>query len=268
MQHALLAGVLAGVACGVVGTYVVSRRITFLAGGVSHSVLGGMGLAHYLAVAVGWSFLQPLHGAIAAALLASLAIGWASLRAREREDTVIGAIWAIGMAVGIVFITRTPGYNEDLMSYLFGNILMVGSAELWLIAILDAVVIGIALLFYNQFAAVCFDEEYARIRGVNVTLFYLLLLGLTGLTVVILVSVVGVVLVIALISLPAAIAGRFTRTLGQTMVLSSILSVAFTAIGLALSYEPDLPAGATIILVAGTAYLLVAGGQWLRAIRR
>lgn len=261
MFNALLTGVLASIACGVVGTYVVSRRITYIAGSIAHSVLGGMGLARYLSVVKGWEAIHPLHGAVVAALLAAVIIGWVSLHARQREDTVIGAIWAIGMAVGIIFIAKTPGYNEDLMSYLFGNILMVSSYEMFLIAMLDALVLLIVIFFYNRLLAVCFDEEFARIRGVNVEFFYILLLCLTGLTVVILVNVVGIVMVIALITLPVAVAGHFTRTLWQTMVVSSLLSMIFTTVGLGISFSPDLPAGATIILLAGSVYLLVAIGS-------
>ncbi|MFH1539355.1 MAG: metal ABC transporter permease, partial [bacterium] len=140
MRSALLVGLLASVACGIIGTYVVVRRITYIAGGISHCVLGGMGAANYLNKVHGWDRLQPLHGALAAALAAAAIIGVVSLRAKQREDTVIGALWAVGMAVGVLFISRTPGYSGDLMSYLFGNILMVSPADLWLIAVLDAVV--------------------------------------------------------------------------------------------------------------------------------
>jgi zinc transport system permease protein len=264
MLNALLTGGLASIACGVVGTYVVSRRITYIAGSIAHSVLGGMGVARYLSIVKGWEWLHPLHGAVVAALFAAVVIGWVSLRAKEREDTLIGAIWAVGMAIGILFIAKTPGYNEDLMSYLFGNILMVSGQDLVMIAVLDAVVLLIAVLFYNQFLAVCFDEEFARLRGVRVGFFYLLLLCLTALTVVIMVEVVGIVMVIALLTLPAAVAGHFTRTIAQTMVLSTLLCVVFTTVGLALSFSPDLPAGATIILVSGAAYVLVTGAARLR----
>ncbi len=263
MMNALLVGVLASVACGMIGTYVVTRRITYIAGGIAHSVLGGMGAARYLQVVHGWP-VSPLLGAVVAALAAAFIIGLVSLRAREREDTVIGAIWAIGMSVGILFIARTPGYNVDLMSYLFGNILMVSRSDLFVIAGLDVVVVGIAFFFFNQLQAVCFDEEFARVRGIAVDFFYLLLLALTALTVVILVTVVGIVLVIALLTLPVAVAGRFTRTLAGTMALATGLSVLFTTLGLGVSYGPDLPAGATIIVVAGVAYLLVVSFTRLR----
>jgi zinc transport system permease protein len=260
VQYALLAGVLASIACGIVGTYVVVRRITYIAGGISHCVLGGIGAALYFQRVHGWQWLSPLYGAIAAALAAAMIIGLVSLRAKQREDTVIGALWAIGMAVGVLFIAKTPGYSQDLMSYLFGNILMVSKSDLWLIAALDALVVALGLLFYNQFLAVCFDEEFARVRGMRVEFYYLLLLGLTALTVVLLVTVVGIVLVIALLTLPVAVAGYFARRLWQMMALAAFFSMFFTTAGLAISYHPDLPAGATVIVLAGAAYLLVVVG--------
>ncbi len=267
LQHALAAGLLASVACGVVGTYVVARRIGYIAGAISHCVLGGLGAARWLRVAAGWEWVQPLHGAVAAAVAAALVIGVVSLRARQREDTVIGALWAVGMATGILFIARTPGYQEDLIGYLFGNILMVAPGDLWLIGALDATVLLLGLLFYHQFQAVCFDGEFARLRGVRVELFYLLLLVLTALTVVLLMTVVGIVLVIALLALPAAIAGHWARTLWQMMGLAALLCALFTAGGLALSYGANLPAGAVIVLVAGAVYFLVSArrvARWRR----
>ncbi len=266
--YALLTGLLASVACGVIGTYVVTRRITYIAGSISHCVLGGLGLAQYLKVVHHLVFLEPLHGAVVAALLAALTIGWVSLYAKQREDTVIGALWAIGMAVGILFIAKTPGYNQNLMSYLFGNILLVSPRELWLIASLDVFVVAVGLLFYNQFLAICFDEEFSSLRGIPVQFFYLLLLCLTALTVVLLITVVGVVMVIALLTLPVAIAGHFSRRLWHMMVLSALLSVGFTTGGLAISYGSNLPAGATIILLSGIVYLGVAVGKNLLKRRR
>jgi len=257
LQYALLSGILASVACGIVGSYIVTRRITFIAGGIAHSVLGGMGAARYCQVVFGWDWLHPLYGAIAAALLAALIIGAASLSAHQREDTVISAIWAIGMAVGILFIFKTPGYTEDLMSYLFGNILMVSASDLWLVAGLDVLVVAVGILFYKQLLAVCFDEEFAKLRGLKVEFYYILLLCLTALTVVLLVSVVGIVLVIALLTIPAAVAGQFAKRLWQMMILAVILTAGFTTFGLALSYGPNLPTGATTILLAGAVYFLV-----------
>lgn len=259
LQHALLGGLLASVAAGVVGSYVVTRRISYLAGSIAHFVLGGMGAARYAQVMLGWTFMTPLLGAVVAALFCALLVGVVSLKAREREDTVIGALWAMGMATGILFISRTPGFNEDLMSYLFGNILMISREQLYLLILLDALVLILGVLLYNPLLLICFDEEYARVRGLPVDLFYLVLLGLTALTVVVLTQVVGIVLVIALLTLPAAVAGLRARTLWQMMILGTGVSMVSVTSGLWLSFGPDLPAGATIILCLGAVYLLGLG---------
>jgi len=258
LQSAFLAGLLASIGCGVMGSYVVVKRIGYMAGGIAHSVLGGMGAALFFGFA-------PLGGALAAALLAALLIGLIRLRWQAQEDTLIGAVWAIGMSVGVLFIARTPGYSADLMSYLFGNILLVSGAQLWQTLVLDLVVIGLVTAFYRQFLAISFDEEFARLRGIPVTFFYLLFLCLVALSVVLLVQVVGLILVIALLTLPAAIAAHHVQTLGRMMVLASLLGMAFTSTGIALSWQWDLPSGPVIILVAGAAYLASAvGARWLR----
>ena len=257
LQNAVLAGILASVGCGIVGTYVVVKRIGFLAGGIAHAVLGGMGAAYYFGK-------NPVSGALAAAVVAALVIGWIHLRWRQHEDTLIGALWSIGMAVGVIFISRTPGYTADLMSYLFGNILMVPRGDLLFMAAMDAVIILVVTLFYKQFLAISFNEEYARLRGVPVDFVYLLLLCTVAVTVVLLIQVVGLILVIALLVMPAAIASQFVGSLGRIMVLATILGIFFTSGGLALSYGPDLPAGATIILLAGGVYLLATVATGLR----
>jgi len=249
MQHALIAGVLASAACAMVGSYVVVKHITFISGGIAHAVLGGMGIAYFLGA-------DPMLGALAAALVAAMLIGIVSLRAGQHEDTLIGALWAVGMAVGIVFMYKTPGYQVDLMSYLFGNILLVTRGDVYLIAALDVGILLTVLLFYKRFLAICFDEEYARIQGVNVEAFYLLLLCLIALTVVILVQVVGIILVIALLTLPAATAGHYARSLKQMMIGALVAGIVCTVGGLAFSYPYDLPSGAVIVLLAGAIFLL------------
>jgi len=249
LQKALIGGLLASIGCGIMGSYVVVKRIGYMAGGIAHTVLGGMGIAFFLGLA-------PLGGALVAAVMAALLIGWVRLRWRQQEDTLIGVVWAVGMAIGILFITRTPGYNVNLMSYLFGNILMVTDQSLWLMALLDLLVLVAVLLFFRPFMAVSFDEEFARLRGVPVTFFYLLLLCLVAVTVVLLIQVVGLILVIALLTLPAAIAAQYVHTLGRMMLLATLLGMVFTVAGLAVSYAPDLPSGATIILLAGGSYIV------------
>jgi zinc transport system permease protein len=268
LQYALLTGLLVSVACGIIGSYVVTRRITYIAGSIAHTVLGGLGAARYCQTVYHWEWFHPLYGAVLAALISAVIIGLVSMRARQREDTVIGALWAVGMAAGILFIFKTPGYNEDLMSYLFGSILMVSPQDLWMIAGLDILVVIVGVLFYNQFLALCFDEEFARLRGIHVEFYYLLLLCLTALTVVLLVTVVGIVMVIALLTLPAAVAGELTKRLWHMMALATLLTALFTTAGLAVSYGPDLPAGATTIIIAGITYLLVVAGSRTFRVRR
>ena len=212
-------------------------------------------LSGVAATTIEW--LEPIHGALVAALAAALTIGVVRLRGAEREDTVISAIWALGMAVGILFLARTPGYKADLMTYLFGNVMLVDPSELRLLFVVDVLVVAVATMFYQPLLAICFDEDFARVRGVRVAWFYMMLLILVAFTVVTLIYVVGIVLVIALLTLPVAIAGRFARKLWHMMVVSAVLSALITSTGLALSYGPDLPVGATTILLAGVAYLIV-----------
>ncbi len=272
VRNALFAGLLASVAFGMVGTYVVTRRITYIAGAIAHCVLGGIGGALYLQRVVGIGWMQPMLGALVAAVASALIIGTVSLVASEREDTVIGALWATGMALGVIFMDLTPGY-VDLGAYLFGDIqlIKVGAIDwsvsswfendLLLIGLLDVVVVGCAVLFYNRFLAVCFDEEFAGLRGVRTRWWYFLLLLLAALTVVLLVSIVGIIMVIALLTIPAAIAGMAARRLWQMMALAVVLSMGFTTGGLILADLRNLPSGPVIILLAAGGYIVVLVGR-------
>ncbi|PVV11529.1 MAG: hypothetical protein B6D77_06710 [gamma proteobacterium symbiont of Ctena orbiculata] len=251
LQTAVATALLASIGCGVMGTYVVVKRIAFLAGGIAHSVLGGMGAAVYFG-------FEPLHGALPAAVAAALLIGWVRLHWRAQEDTLISALWAIGMAIGVIFIAKSPGYQADLMSYLFGNILLVPRESLWFMIGLDVLLLTIVAIYHSQFLAVVFDEEFARLRGVPVGFFYLLLLVLVAVTVVLLIQVVGLILVLALLTLPAAVAGHYVHSLGRMMLIATVLGSLLSVTGLAVSYGPDLPAGPTIILLAGGVYVFSA----------
>ncbi len=261
LQSALLAGLLASIGCGLMGVYVVVKRIAFLAGGIAHCVLGGMGAALYFG-------FDPWLGALLAAVVAALLLGWVRMRWRVQEDLLISALWSMGMALGILFILKTPGYQADLMSYLFGNILLVSQENLWFMAALDALLILTIIAYHRQFLAVVFDEEFARLRGLPVQFFYLLLLVLIALTVVLLIQVVGLILVLALLTLPAATAGHYVRSLGAMMALAVGIGALVTVLGLAFSYGPDLPAGPTIILFAGALYLASAVRLGLQHLRR
>ena len=256
LQYALLAGVLCSISCGIIGSYVTVRRISYIAGAIAHCTLGGMGIARFLQKEYAFP-VTPLQGAVVAALLAACIIELVKRYARQREDTVLSAIWSIGMAIGIFFISKTGGYNEDLMSYLFGDILMVSKNDLILIGVLDGIIVGFVLLFYNKLIAVCFDDEFARISGVRVEFFELLLLVMIALTVVLLVQVVGIVMVVAMLTLPAAAAGQLVKRLWQMMLAATLLCMFCTTGGLAVSYSPDLPAGATIIIMTGMVYFAV-----------
>ena len=268
LRYALIAGLLASVSLGMVGTYVVTRRITYIAGAIAHCVLGGIGAALYLNVTFGLEWVTPMGGAIVSALLAAVLLGLINEFAREREDTLIGALWAIGMAIGLLFIAQTPGYI-DPMSYLFGNILLIGQKDLIDIALLDGCIIALGLLLYRPLLSVCFDETFARLRGLPSRSLYLLLLALTALVIVLLVRLVGIILVIALLTLPSAIAGHMAKHLWQMMIIAAALSMGFILSGLYISYDYDLPTGPTIVLCAGTTYIIVlAGKYWVNKQRR
>ncbi len=262
LRYALLAGILSSGAFGIIGTYVVVRRISYMAGAIAHSVLAGIGFGLFVQKKLGIEWFTPLLGAVFAALFSAVIIGLVSMYAKQREDTVIGAVWAIGMATGIMFLSKTPGYVEP-MSYLFGNILIISRTDLVLIAVLDAVVIVVGLLFHNQLKAISFDAEFTQVRGLKTGLFFLLILILTALTVVLLVTIVGIVMVIALLTLPAAVSGIFSKRLGRMMIFSTLFCMLFTTGGLGVSYLYDFPSGSTIILFAGVVYLALAFARYL-----
>ena len=257
MRNALLAGLLVSVACGVIGTLVVVNRLVFLAGGIAHSAYGGIGLALFLG-------LPYLVGTLGVALLAALIMAVVSLKARHRSDTIIGVIWAVGMAAGIILVDLTPGYNVDLMGFLFGSILTVPRSDLWQMLVICLAQVIIVVYYYNDFLAMSYDSEFARLRNIPVGWLYFLLLGMIALSVVIIIRVVGLILVIALLTIPPYIAEKYTRSLAAMMALSTILSCLFTTAGLGLAYWLDLTSGATIILVAAAGFLISMAVQRLR----
>jgi zinc transport system permease protein len=249
MQRALMAGVLVSVACGIIGTYVVVNRFVFISGGIAHAAYGGIGLGYFLRT-------NPVWGAIVFSMGAALAMGAVQRKTRQRADTIIGMMWAIGMALGIIFVDLSSGYAVDLMSYLFGSILTVPWADLVIMLALDIVVIILVAVLYKELLAISFDETFATAANLRVDAIYLLLFCLVALTVVMLMRVVGLILVIALLTMPAAISGQFTSDLRRMMVMSIILGIVFTTVGLWLSYAFNLTSGATIILTSACAFLL------------
>lgn len=259
LYMALIAGFAASVTGGIMGSFVVTKRIVFISGSISHSVLGGMGFFLWLQRTYNIEWINPLQGAIVAALLSAILIGWIHLKYREREDTVIAALWSTGMSIGVIFIALTPGYNVELMHYLFGNILWVTREDIWMLILLDILVIAIVALFRPQFLTLCFDEQQAEIQNVSVKFFYLLLLCLIALSVVLLIQVVGAILVIAMLAIPAAIAGGLTHRFTKMVLLAIGIGAFFTLVGTVLSYHLNWPPGATIALVAAGFYLISFG---------
>jgi zinc transport system permease protein len=249
MQNALIAGLLASIICGILGTLVVVNRLVFLSGGIAHAAYGGIGMAFFF----GWPFLV---GTLSFTLVMALFMAAITLKAKHRSDTIIGVIWALGMATGIILIDLTPGYNVDLMSYLFGSILSVPDADIWLMIGIGAIIIFGVTYFYNDYLALSYDGEFAQIRGVHVKSLYFMLIGMLAVSIVFIIQVVGLILVIALLTIPPYIAENYSKSLFRMMIFSSLLGVIFSVTGLWLSYRYNLTSGATIILVAGAGFLL------------
>jgi zinc transport system permease protein len=242
-QNALLAAVFASIVCGIIGSYVVVKKMVSISGGISHAAFGGVGLGYLAGV-------NPITGAFAFTILVALGIGILKEKTSQNLDTLVGAVWAAGMAIGIVCISLVPGYAPDLFGYLFGNILLVPASDLALMGGVSVVIVAVVALLFTQLQAVTFDEEYARVMNLPVTRLSLVLLVLIAITVVMLIRVVGIILVIALLTLPAATARKFTTRLWSMMVVSVLLGLVFSTGGLWLSYLLDIPSGATIILLA------------------
>jgi zinc transport system permease protein len=253
-----LAGLLASLACGLIGPYVVTRRIVFLSGAIAHMAVGGIGAALWLSTmfpqTFGW--VRPLYGAIIISLGAALLIGIVHQRVAEHTDTLIGALWAVCMAIGILLIKFTPGYQAELMSYLFGNIAFVGWNQIWLMMALDAIILATVLMTHKRLLAICLDQQQAQLQGIPVLGTNILLLCLVALTVIALTQVVGLILVIALISLPAATAAHHVRRVPAMMGVSIVLAAAVTTLPRIAVYGTPISAEPAIVLAAAAVYLL------------
>jgi len=261
MQNALLAGILTSIICGIIGTLIVVNRLVFLSGGIAHSAYGGIGLAFFF----GWPYMV---GTIGFALFAAMIMAAVSLRARHRADTIIGVMWAMGMACGILLLDITPGYNVDLMSYLFGSILSVPRSDLISMGLIGVLILGLIVFFFEDLLAMSYDEEFAQIRGVPVKRLYFMLIGIVAITVVMVVQVVGLILVIALLTIPPYIAEKYTKSMITMMLLSCLLGMFFTTGGLWLSYTFDMTSGAAIIFLAGIVFFLSLGFDHLLTMGR
>jgi len=249
MQRALIAAFLVSIACGVVGSYVVIKRIVSLSGAISHAAFGGVGLGYFLGV-------NPVLAAIPFSIVSAMAIGGVKQIINISEDTAIGILWSVGMAIGVIFINLTPGYAPDLFSYLFGSILTVSNTDIYIMFILDVIIVATVYLFRREFLAVSFDEDFSKVVGLPSIPIYLLLLALVALSVVVLIKVVGVILIIALFTIPAAISKQYTYNIRRLMILATIVGVILTSLGLILSFIFNLASGATIVIVLAAAFII------------
>ena len=240
--RSLLGALFASITAGLAGTYIVSRRLVFLSGGITHASFGGIGLGYYLGI-------NPVVGAAFFGLGSALGMEYMSAKGKMREDSAIGILWALGMAVGIIFIYLTPGYAPNLMSYLFGSILTVTNGDLIALGIISVVLIIYTALFYRTLLYISFDENYARTFTQHVDLFKYISVGLTGLVIVLNIRIAGVIMIIALLTIPANIIMLFTRKYMRIIVLSTVVSFVGISSGFAISWFTNLPTGATIVTV-------------------
>jgi zinc transport system permease protein len=255
MQNALAVGIMASIICGVIGPFIVARRMVFISGGLSHTAFGGLGIAYWLGI-------HPLFGATAFVLASAVLIARQEEKKLHRDDLFIGIIWAVGVAIGIIFIHMTPGYAPDLMTFLFGNILTVPRTDVLITLILGLTVTASVLIFYKGFVAIALDEEYARARRLPVASLKMGLMILTAISIVTLIEVVGILLVIALLTIPVAVASELSINFRRVMVLSVLCGIVICLAGLLISYFIEFPSGASIILIGGALLVLI------RAIKR
>ncbi|MEE8416521.1 MAG: metal ABC transporter permease [Desulfobacterales bacterium] len=249
MRNALLAGLLVSVICGIIGTLVVVNRLVFLSGGIAHAAFGGIGLSFFLGLPV-------MAVTLCFSFVVALILAGVTLKAKHRSDTIVGVLWAVGMALGVIFLDLTPGYNVDLMSYLFGSILMVTHFDLLVMLVVAIMVLLITGYYYQDFLAMSYDEEFARLRNVPVKPLYFLLVCMIALSVVVIIRVVGLILIIALLTIPPYIAEKYATSLRTMMFFSTLLSCLFASSGLLLSYFLNVTSGAAIIMVAAAGFFI------------
>lgn len=259
-QHAVLAALLMSISCGIIGTYIVSRRMVFISGGITHTSFGGIGIAYYLG-------LPPLAGAAVFAILAALTTENLTRRKVLRNDSIIAILWSLGMAVGIIFIYLSPGYAPNLMSYLFGSIITVSATDLWFMLALALVVSLVFVFLYRPILYVAFDEQFARTRGIPVMFINYLLIVLVALTIVLSIRTAGIILVLAVLTIPQNISNLYTNRLSQIMIWSVVLGFTASILGLVLSYYLEIPSGATIIFTLVVMYLVARLVKVLNFIR-
>ena len=260
-SNALLVGILSSIACGIIGSFIVVKKISFISGSIAHASFGGIGLAHFLG-------FNPVLGAIFFSILSALGIGFINKKNKTQEDASIGAIWAVGMAIGLIFIYFAPGYTADLFTYLFGNILLSTAQDLWYVLLLDIFIVASIAYLFKWLVAMIFDEEFSRVTNVPVFPLYLFFLVLVALSVVVLIKSVGVILVIALLTLPASSAQLVSKNFKHIIGWAIVFAVFENLLGIILSYHLNVPTGPLIILIAAGVYLFILGLKRLELTKR
>lgn len=249
LQNAFIASILASVVCGIIGVIVVEKKLVMMSGGIAHTSYGGVGLGYLLG-------FEPIIGAFLFSICAALGIGFIKRKGGGRSEVIIGLFWSLGMALGILFIALMPGYPPDLTSYLFGSILSVTKADLYLMIILTVIVTLVIFILFNDWKAYLFDEEFASILGIKTAFLEYLLLIIIAMTIVVLIRVVGIILILALLTAPAAIAGMLTSKLKGRMIYAIIFGNIFCILGLWISYMMDIASGASIVILSVISYFL------------
>lgn len=250
LLNAVLACILSGISCGIIGTYIVSRRLVFLSGGITHSSFGGIGLAYYFGQ-------NPILGALIFSVISAVSMEALVHKGKVREDSAIGILWSLGMAVGIIFVAMTPGYAPNLMSFLFGNILTITNADIMATLILDVILLAVVILFFRPILYIAFDREYARTQKAPVKFISYLMMVLVAVTIVLSIRLVGIVLLISLLTIPPVIAGSFTSSFKKIMLISVPVAAIGTFLGVFISYRTNIPSGASTIIVLAALLIIV-----------
>jgi len=251
IRNAVLASIIASIVCGVIGTIIVEKKLVSMSGGIAHTSFGGIGLGYLLG-------FEPIIGGIIFAVIAAVSISKIRRETKTKSDTLIGMFWAVGMALGILFISMSSGYQPDMTSYLFGDILTVSSVYIKIMVVLSIIILGIIFTAFNYWKAYLFDEEYLKVLGIDIKILEYILFIIISLSIVILIKVVGIILAIALLTIPPAISKLFTKDLKKIMGLSIIFGIILSFLGLYISYNFNIPSGSTIILVSVVSFLVVS----------
>ena len=256
LKHAILASILASIAAGIMGSYVVIKKISSISGSISHSIIGGIGLSVFLQYKYKLFWFNYSVGAFLVAIFSAFLIGYMHVKHRQKEDSAIAMVWVTGMALGILFLSFVPSYSEHVTHFLFGDIFHIKSFHLYMLVILDVFILLMVPLFYKKFLLVCFDEELATLQNLKTNFLYLFLIVMISISIVVLLQIVGIILIIAILTIPTNTAKIFSKKLYNIMIFSFVFCLFSTLLGTFISYKTKIPAGAVSSLTAISLYFL------------